>query len=415
MAILLRHTILGLTLFFALSACGFRMHRLDPELDRRGSECRLRTQRRPNGYLAPFADHTLGSKVDVRPRHRYGPLNQVALDGKPISAPSFVLVDDGSRIAIAHIDRVVLHAGNGVQSMATRWWSALRPKGLVHGTALLGTDGHDLPGPVPQWWTDDHGIQVSTLVNSERWLMLIQSMPAQGGDGFIVVSASTSGVSSLDWQAKTRGQATGAIGYDGRTMVATKHGDLTIYASEGTGDGTAPVLVSRELDRPFYAVSAVNDGFAVLESRHPPNGGSDYRWYSLYVVGASVETGWETEVHQFDKLAQRKWSVTVPLAVTQPAVDGSGRLWLAGNGLAAVAEGRVEWLRTGTTRHRATAFADGTLAVTYGDSLELLEASGRSRQVLRVTGEHPIVTPPAISRDGRLWVATQDGQVWVAG
>jgi outer membrane protein assembly factor BamB len=341
-----------------------------------------------------------------------------------MSPPHFVLVDDGRRIAVdygsfvaVHEDGAVFTRGNGM----SRTWSALRSDGLLHGDALVAYDGKTperaLVSGGLSGLVDEPGLQIATLVDTRRWLSLVRVNPPRGERVLWIASAcDPSEASTLDWRAKQHGFATGAIADGGRVLVATRDGGLTLYAGEGTGKGHAPrVLAIRELDREFYAVSVMSDGFAVLESHDEPGATPDDRGWRIYESsGSAAARGWQTELHRLDPEAATRWTVRVPLAVTQPAIDGGDRIWLAGNGLAVVADGRVLWSRTSDQRHRATAFREGTLAVAHGDTLELVGRRGTPTQVLRVPGGHVITTPPAISGDGRLWVATDDGRVWVA-
>ncbi len=55
---------------------------------------------------------------------------------------------------------------------------------------------------------------------------------------------------------------------------------------------------------------------------------------------------------------------------------------------------------------KATAFADGTLAVCRGPGLQIVARDGSIVQQLATGDGAAIVTPPAIGPDGSIWVCT---------
>ena len=98
--------------------------------------------------------------------------------------------------------------------------------------------------------------------------------------------------------------------------------------------------------------------------------------------------------------------MTVPFEVLQPPVDGgAGRIYLLGNGFAAVQDGHLLWSKPSSTMILGTAFAGGELALATGPELRIVARDGSIRQSLRTDGE-PIAAPPAIASDGAVWVAT---------
>jgi hypothetical protein len=56
---------------------------------------------------------------------------------------------------------------------------------------------------------------------------------------------------------------------------------------------------------------------------------------------------------------------------------------------------------------RATAFADGVLAVADRSKVRIVTPDGTVRQELLVAKDEIILTPPAIGPDGTLYLATQ--------
>lgn len=91
---------------------------------------------------------------------------------------------------------------------------------------------------------------------------------------------------------------------------------------------------------------------------------------------------------------------------------GSGRIYLLGNGFAAIENGHVLWAKRSPALMLGTAFAGGELAIVTGAELRIVGRDGVTRQSFRTDGER-IATPPAIAPDGSVWVAT-DKALYVA-
>jgi hypothetical protein len=68
--------------------------------------------------------------------------------------------------------------------------------------------------------------------------------------------------------------------------------------------------------------------------------------------------------------------------------------------------GTVVWSMATPKLTQATAFDDGSLAVTTGSELRLVARDGTIAQVFRVDKGEELTTPPAIGSDGWVWVAS---------
>ncbi len=73
------------------------------------------------------------------------------------------------------------------------------------------------------------------------------------------------------------------------------------------------------------------------------------------------------------------WRASLPFLAGQPAIDGNGRVYVVGTGIAALdLRGHVLWSAASSVPMRATAFADGTLAVVRGSALRSSRATAGS-------------------------------------
>jgi outer membrane protein assembly factor BamB len=120
------------------------------------------------------------------------------------------------------------------------------------------------------------------------------------------------------------------------------------------------------------------------------------------------DEGSGSRLHCVDINGHEQWSTVVPFAVRQPPIDGSdGRVYLAGDGLAAIENGQVLWSKPATETIRATAFVDGTLAITQVNTFRIIKRDGPNILTYYSRFNEPITTPPAITHDGAVWMASE--------
>lgn len=183
------------------------------------------------------------------------------------------------------------------------------------------------------------------------------------------------------------GRGVAAISGDLRTVLATwQDRTLRILAHERNADGNARVCMQRELPYVIRLLSIVPPDIVVITE--DPSGTSTLR--CLAVDGSE------------------RWATPMPFAHgKEPPIDmGGGRVGIVGNGVAAIEAGHIVWSGKSSAEVQATAFEDGTLAVSTGRDLRIVGRDGMIRQVLRVEEGETITTPPAIAHDGAVWVAT---------
>jgi hypothetical protein len=120
------------------------------------------------------------------------------------------------------------------------------------------------------------------------------------------------------------------------------------------------------------------------------------------------DEGSGSRVHCVDIGGHEQWSAVVPFAVRQPPIDGgNGRVYLAGEGLAAIENGTVIWSQPATETIRATAFVDGTLAVTQANTFRIIARDGTEVVTYSSHFDEPITSPPAITHDGTVLMASE--------
>jgi len=96
-------------------------------------------------------------------------------------------------------------------------------------------------------------------------------------------------------------------------------------------------------------------------------------------------------------------------AVRQPPIEGGGnRIYLAGDGLAAIDGGSIVWEKQSDVPMFATAFSDGSLVVAQHARLLFIDRDGKERASLETPDHETLVTPPAPSSDGSIWVASAE-------
>jgi hypothetical protein len=181
------------------------------------------------------------------------------------------------------------------------------------------------------------------------------------------------------------GHGVAAIGPDWRIVLAMDDGTLRVFS-----DTSDPEL------RPIEIVHTRLPYVAVTLSLAPP----------LILTTSSDPAG--ARVHALDSAGVEKWSVAVPFAIRQPPVDGGGgRVVALGDGIASIDNGRIDWVQPSPVPILGTAFDDGTMALSVGAELRVVDRAGSIRQALRVAPGETVSTPPCITTDGSVWIATQ--------
>jgi len=212
-----------------------------------------------------------------------------------------------------------------------------------------------------------------------------------------------------------KGEGCGAIGPDGRAVVAMVDGRFVVYAAELSPRQQPGGPIALETKIPYFAydVSVIEPGYALLSSARteeilpsPHAREVRERLYRLRHARGS----WPTRLHRHDAGGREVWSLDVSLSVRQPPIDGGGgRIYLAGgNGVIAIDDGKIAWQHLGSHLMMATAFEDGSLAVSNGPNLEILGRDGQVVQSFATARKEPITTPPAPASDGSIWLATAE-------
>jgi hypothetical protein len=183
--------------------------------------------------------------------------------------------------------------------------------------------------------------------------------------------------------AELQGTGCGAIGGDGRIVVALADKRLVVYDGRAAGDGPLTPSITVTLDAVATDLSVVEGGVALLSG--PPEART---------------------LHLLTAAGREAWRVAAPFAVAAPPIDaGKGRVYLAGAGLAAAEDGKILW-STPAPRVFVTALADGRALAAVGAELRLVNRDGTIAGRLRAPGGDELVTPPAVAADGTAWVAS---------
>jgi hypothetical protein len=184
------------------------------------------------------------------------------------------------------------------------------------------------------------------------------------------------------WYKKMPGHGVAAIAEDFTGFLAMDSRRLKVVAPRGDDQGMAMI----EGD---YDVGMVAERISLIGSQ---------------VLLLAAEGG-GTRIRAFTKKGAAIYSLTVPFAVSQPAVAGADkRVYLAGKGLAAIDEGKVIWKHDSEEQLYVSSFEDGSLAVANGKRLDFMKLDGTVEQSFEA--QEPLVAPPAIAGDGSVWAAS---------
>ncbi|MFO0618188.1 MAG: hypothetical protein U0414_36685 [Polyangiaceae bacterium] len=109
----------------------------------------------------------------------------------------------------------------------------------------------------------------------------------------------------------------------------------------------------------------------------------------------------------WDGRERHRISLDWPLRM--PVIDcRGGRVVFAGDRIASYRDGEPEWSIDGGP-FRATSFEDGSLAVTQGADLLIVDRLGKTLTKLSAPEGEAFTSPPAIAAVGAIWVATFRG------
>jgi hypothetical protein len=201
-----------------------------------------------------------------------------------------------------------------------------------------------------------------------------------------------------------RGVATAAFGDDDRAVLAFPDGRFFALARRSINDVEATVITLAETQLGFYPyeLSIIEPNTALLSPDPPPATPPD--------VDALPSAGGAPGaiLHLLDPQAQELWRVHIPFAVHQPPIRGNdGVIFVVGNGVAAVKDGKLLWQLPLAGQLRATSTANGRLLVSAGDRLLLVSEKGKGLHSAVVRPGEVITSSPSIHESGFIYVATQ--------
>jgi hypothetical protein len=202
------------------------------------------------------------------------------------------------------------------------------------------------------------------------------------------VNQKRSAVSAI-LSARFPGRGCGAIAEDRRIAIAMADQRFVTYDpahADRSGTKYADPTATAHLDFVPYDISIVERGIALLSTN----------------ADAS-----STTLHLVDWNGKELWKTTVAFHVDSPPIEGGGgRVYLVGNGFAAVDNGKTLWADPSAAHAYGTSLADGTLLLAIGPELRVVNRDGKILQSLRIPEGDPIVAPPAVSADGTTWLVT---------
>lgn len=372
----------------------------------------------PASYSTEYAGPARASRVAVAPRiYRYAE-RLVPADRRAIPpSPQAVLMAAGELAwGIAYADRllVVDHVGTHEYPAGRgQWIAALDPDGVRLGNRIWAP-GADAPAELgPMGIFDDGCVQTVASWRDGVWITVAQRR-ATFAPNQVMVRVRGNGPRYHDataprWALDWPGEGTAAVADDGTVVLAGI--DRSLHVLEHPRDPTErePIVRAQfELPHEPYAISAIDGGFVVLSAIEAAPPDPAIRLGRLHGRGLHrFAASWRTEVRAFDRDLQTTWSAELGFAALQPAIDGgSGRVVIAGRGLAGLEQGIVRWSLATAHEALATAFVDGSLAVGVGAHLVIVDPDGRTAQTVAVPEGHTVVTPPAIGPDGSLAFGT---------
>ena len=358
----------------------------------------------PASYVTSYASPLRSSRVGAT-RRTYASLSRVAVgwpDGAPEEArlkPRFLFASpDGAHLitdwgpAYDHRDGTGKYLG-GHDKNPQFDLTAANDAFYIYGNEVLWSGGPTTTEK-PTSGTSPEGSMLAFRFDARRRFIVTQVSPvAPHGAGNWAVQVYADRFAKPDrsyaeliFLGGFRGRGVAAIGPDWRIVLAMGDKLLRILSDSGDPKEGGPVELVR-LQLPYVATTLS---------------------LVLPQIVMTSPSGTGTTVHALDASGVEHWNATVPFAVNQPPVDcAGGRVVVVGDGIASIEDGRVVWSHASPAPIRGTAFEDGTLALSVGPELRIVDREGTILQALRVTAGETVLTPPCILADGSIWVATE--------
>jgi hypothetical protein len=351
-------------------------------------------------YNAPFASPARSSFVSVPYHENVTALQRVAaLEGAAqfvLIASDHIVVDFGTRIEIR--DRAGILTAQFPNPDHV-------PIGLVGENVLLNTavDFAGRPSTLPrkngEWQSGDRVWAFDATAAYTTYAAVHTSRPrmyhaTNGGKVSEIFDRTRETLSIM-----THGFPDQWVGFNGRNF---------------TGFGCAAIAADRRV-----AVAMANGDFFVLDSKTPtkeaaplqltasklPFGATDI---SLVSGGSAIALLEIQTLHLVDWHGHEIWQVGIERPATMPAIDGGeGRVYVVGGqGIAAVQQGKVIWSHAASVPSFATAVDEGVVFFASGHTLQAFDKAGAVLEQWQAPQGEVFVTPPAVSGDGRIAIAT---------
>ena len=266
------------------------------------------------------------------------------------------------------------------------------------------------------------GTALAARFEPTRWTSVVQSIDSRVSQLEVVVRSEMLRPGDDYWRDRDYwrhaipGRGSAAIGDDGRIVVVMDDGQMLVFSAGGdtkdhSGHPRLDVpLLGKGAGEQAYFVGTIGPSAVVFSARDVPDADmtEPYDRVSRTERDRPFKLRWSTVARWVDAKGHVAWKAEVPFEARQPPVDGAdGRVYVVGQGLAALQDGAVVWSTRSSALMMATAFGDGTLAVSVGAELRIVARDGVIRQQLRTPDGEPIATPPAIAADGAVWLATK--------
>lgn len=360
-----------------------------------------------HSYVTAYANARHDSRVElpsflpktlVRDQDLTGAVSEWSSGGEASGVPRFVLTSPAAKHVVVvgslfFVERSLDAARSNEDRSGPRAhvlgedvrWTGLDAIGWGTGAR---SDTRDWPiGPV-----------LAARQDAAGWTEIISIAGGEQSYAETYIARIASGVLTL---ALVDAYAVDAFLDDGHAVVLSGS-TLARYTTETHPMGAmaaepAKQVFSRPVDRRFSMASGPGGDIALVHVKRPQPSAGDSTLSSTVTVRSSAD-------------GAERWTATVPWEVRQPPIDGGrGRVLVAGDGLTAFDEGVPAWeVPPLELTIRATAFADGAVAITKGSALQILSREGTVLATLATPDGESLITPPAIASDGSIWAASRD-------